>query len=201
VKPLSLKFFNILTVILGLGVFSYSAINADELDQYLVGEIAHLNEVEGDVNIHDVLLVSAFDKTEKTVEALATKKGKVLLVTFWSKYCLQCRRHLKQLAAAQSLLGIDRLEVVAINLDKGPFSRVRKMLDQRGLMSLAAYQDFNKNVPFRLKVDPDLHFFGREPKTLIVGPGGQVRAIANTLKNWSAPEAVALFEALQEGRL
>lgn len=177
------------------------AAQQEDISDYLTGEIKHLSVVHRDVNVHDFLLVSAFDKSGKTLERLAEKKGKVLLLTFWSRACLSCRSHMRQLAAAQDELGSDKLEVVAINLDQFQFSRVRKTLDQRGLETLAAYQDHNKNLPFRVAADPDLTFFGRAPKTLIIDPDGNVRATANTRKDWTAPEAMAFFKALQEGRI
>ena len=197
----SLKYLCVAELALAFTCMQASTVQANDISEYLTGEIKHLYAVQADVNVHDILLVSAFDKDGKTIERLAEKQGKVLLVTFWSKTCLQCRRHLKQLAAVQSLVGTDTLEVIAINLDGSSFKRIRRTLDDRGLSSLAAYQDFNKNIPYRLKADPDLHFFGREPKTLVVGPSGQVRAVANTRKNWSAPESVAFLKALKSGRL
>lgn len=187
----------VLTVARAVPVAAQSA----DISAYLVGEFKHLDVVHRNVNVHDFLLVSAFDKSGKTVERLSEKKGKVLLLTFWSRDCLPCRSHLRQLADAQAEQASDAFEVVAINLDRFQFSRVRKTLDQRGLETLAAYQDFNKNLPFRVAIDPDLTFFGRAPKTLIIGPDGRVRAIANTRKDWGAPEALALFEALQDGRI
>jgi len=177
------------------------AAQQEDISDYLTGEIKHLNVMHRDVNVHDFLLVSAFDKNGKTLERLAEKKGKVLLLTFWSRACLSCRSHMRQLAAAQDELGSDKLEVVAINLDQFQFSRVRKTLDQRGLETLAAYQDHNRNLPFRIAADPDLAFFGRAPKTLVIDPDGNVRAIANTRKDWTTPEAKAFLEALQDGRI
>ena len=178
-----------------------SLAQTEYISDYLTGEIAQLEPVHGDVNFHDIMLVSAFDKNGKTIERLGDKKGKTLLLTLWHWDCLQCRRHMKQLAEVQENLGTDVLEVIAVNMDRTLFSRVRKTLDQRGLQSLVAYQDFNKNIPARLRNDPELpRPFGNEPRTLIIGPDGRVRAVANTRKDWNAPEAIAFLKALSAGK-
>jgi len=175
--------------------------HAEDISDYLTGEIRHLDIIHGEVNLHDILLVSAFGENGKTVEKLADKKGKTLLLTFWSKNCLKCRRHLKELAEVQDSMGKDAVEIIAINMDPTPYSKIRRILDQRDLGSLGTYRDFNENIPARLISDPGLSFFGTEPKTLVIGPGGNVRAIANTRKKWNTPETIALFEALNDGRI
>jgi len=69
------------------------------------------------------------------------------------------------------------------NLEKSPYSRVRKTLDKRGLSSLIAYQDYNGNILFRLQSDPSINLWGNEPKTLIIDPKGRVPAVANKRKD------------------
>jgi len=194
------RIFAMLIVLTTAGTAPLAAAPED-ISDYLTGEIKHLDVIHSEVNLHDILLVSAYDKNGKTIERLAEKKGKVLLLTFWAKDCFKCRRHLKELAEVQESMGTDAIEVIAINIDRTPFSKVRRTLDQRDLTHLGAYRDFNENVPARLASDPRLSFFGTEPKTLIIGPKGNVRAIANMRKNWSSPEAVAFFEALNDGRI
>lgn len=171
------------------------------LKDYMTGEVKHLAVVHDDVNFHDVLVKTAAGTDGQRAERLGAKKGKVLLVTFWSQQCLLCRSHMKELAKLQAEVGKDSIEVVAINLDRSPIGRIRTILDKRGLDVLTAYQDFNGNIPARLKNDPSIRLNGHEPKTLIVGPEGKVRAVANERKDWSTPEAKALLNALAAGKV
>jgi len=192
-----LVMLSLLLVLSGLSVTA----QADDIEDYLIGEIAHLLPVKGDVNVYDFSVVAADSTGDRRVEKLATHQGKVLLLTFWAEHCSLCRLHLKQLAAIQQELGIEKLEIIAINQDRFPHARVKKTLERWGIRNLAAYQDYHNDVATRLKDNPAIRFFGTNPKTLVIGPDGQVRAIANTRKDWSTPEAQAFFEALDKRRL
>jgi thiol-disulfide isomerase/thioredoxin len=180
------------------GLFS-SAAQADHFSKYLTGELSTLTVIHRDVNFSDIRLTSAFGDDGKEITPLAMKKGKILLVTFWAKNCPKCRSHLKQLAAAQKAAGKDKLEVIAVNSDLHNFAWIRKALDARGLAALGTYQDYNRNLFDRMTADPMLRFYGSQPKTLILGPEGKVRAIANSRVDWEAPEVVDFLDALQKG--
>jgi len=174
---------------------------AEDISEYLTGEIAHLVPVSRDVNVHDFSVVAADATGGRRVEKLANHKGKVLLVTFWAENCIACRLHLKDLAAAQQEIGTDTVEVIAINQDGFPHARAAKTLARWGIHTLAAYQDYHNDVALRLKGNPAIRLFGNRPKTLVIDPDGQVRAIANMRKNWTAPEVRTFIEALEEGRI
>ncbi|MBI2379311.1 MAG: redoxin family protein [Gammaproteobacteria bacterium] len=45
-------------------------------------------------------------------------KGKVLIVTFWASWCGYCLKELPVLEALQKAAGSDRLQIVAVNIEK-----------------------------------------------------------------------------------
>lgn len=181
-----------------------SQAGAAAIEEYLTGEIRHLQLVRGAASFYDALVVTGTDNNDKRIEKLDGKKGKVLLVTFWSVDCLRCRPHLRQLQELQEMLGREKVEIVALNIDgidKRPFSYVRNFLDRRSLPNLTAYMDHGNMFYQEVLNDPAYALIGGQPKTLIVDTSGTVRALANARKDWTKPEVVAFLEALHKKQI
>lgn len=174
-----------------------SATEAADLDSYMTGEVKHLRKITNAYNFHDLDVITEGADQRRTVEKLITKKGKVLLVTFWTRACQHCRVHMRRLIDVQQRMGKERVEAVAINLDgRFPFARVRQELKRRDMDALTAYQDFGGRALAEVLVDPDYDLFGGSPKTLVIDTKGEERFFDNFSLNWTAPESVALLEAL-----
>ncbi len=175
--------------------------HATDMDGYLVGDLSGLNVKAGEVQVADMKVVSDFNGSQKTVETLAEKAGKALVITFYGRECLGCRAHLRSLAALQRTLGDDRMEVVALSLDEGNIHQAKRTLDRWGIEGLAPYTPYHLSILRDLTMDPDFRRNGTGPASVIVGPDGVVKATSYRLRHWEAPETITFFEALADGKI
>ena len=58
---------------------------------------------------------------------LAHFRGKVVLLNIWATWCPPCRKEMPTLDRLQKSLGGDRFEVVALSIDRGGVSAVKKL--------------------------------------------------------------------------
>ena len=65
------------------------------------------------------------DRKGKKVE-LEDLRGKVVIVTFWATWCVPCRKELPVLETIQQQAGRDRVNVVAVNIEKASVYRPMK---------------------------------------------------------------------------
>ena len=191
-------FWSALGFMLAVNTLSAGSMAADVKD-YLTGEIKHLQAIKGVANMHDAQVVTSMGSSARVVESLASKKGKVLLVTFWDTDCLRCRSHLRQLQAVQEKLGKDTVEVIALHSDDRTLAGVQNYLNRRKLSGLTAYLDYGDRTVREVLAEPTYNLFGAQPKTLIVDPKGEVRALSNFRRDWLKPEAIAFLKALHSG--
>ncbi|WP_417459796.1 TlpA disulfide reductase family protein [Kordiimonas sp.] len=182
---------------------SLSASNAfaADVDDYLVGDLSGLNVKAGEVQVADMKVVSDFNGTKKTVETLGEKAGKALIVTFYGRECLGCRAHLRSLAALQREMGDDRMEIVALSLDEGNIHQAKRTLDRWGIEGLAPYTPYHLSILRDLTMDPDFRRNGTGPASVIIGPDGLIKATSYRLRHWEAPETIAFFDALADGKI
>src|SRR5689334_6447608 len=82
-----------------------------------------------------------FDRDGKP-HTLAEHRGKVVVLSFWASWCGYCLKELPVLEKIQRTLGKDRIEVVAINVDK---ERAKYVAMRRKL----------KDFQFTMTVDDD----------------------------------------------
>jgi thiol-disulfide isomerase/thioredoxin len=67
---------------------------------------------------------------------LSKQRGKVVILTFWASWCGPCRRELPILEKAQTIIGQDRLTVLAVSYRENPDA-------ERGLKKLASAWHIN----------------------------------------------------------
>ena len=96
----------------------------DDIEGYLVGEMAQLELLETPVSVtaHQVSYLDG------SIHTLEEKTGKVLLVNLWAKWCIPCRDEMQDFANLQRDLGDDRFEVVALPMKKRSAKSSRKIL-------------------------------------------------------------------------
>lgn len=181
-----------------LSAIGASSASAADLAPFLTGELRHATHVTENNSVYHIEVLAAGANERRAVTKLASKKGAVLLVTFWSRSCERCRITMRRLLDVQERMGKHRVEAIAINMDENlPFAVVRQELVRRDMQALAPYQDFGRRAALNFFSGPARNtVLYPDPSTIVVDRGGTVRLVANGLTDWTAPEAKALLEEL-----
>jgi len=182
-------------VALLLGVAAYrlfpgTATPDTGINSYLKGEMAKLTLPEKLEPISGHII----QREDGSPVALDEMKGKVLLVNLWAPWCAPCRAEMKELASLQRMLGDEKFEVIAINVDRGGIAQARETLSEWGVVGLPLYAQPTMEIAFSLAE-------GKLPTSYIIDRDANVRALYVGPLAWDKAEAVALFEALKQGRL
>ena len=110
-------------------------------------------------------------------------KGSFVLLNIWATWCVPCREEMPALDRLQSQLGGADFEVLALSIDKGSPTVIRKFYKQLEIESLKVYHDPTGGASFTLEVPgiPDTFLLDRDGKGLgyVVGP-----------VEWDRPEVV-----------
>lgn len=118
---------------------------------------------------------------------LSSFRGKVVLLNVWATWCPPCLKEMPALDRLQSKLGGAGFEVVALSIDRGGPSVVRRFYEEVGLKSLRLYIDQSgkalpalgvNGVPATLLIDRETREIGRK-----IGPA-----------EWDSPEIVTLIQ-------
>lgn len=120
--------------------------------------------------------------------ALASLKGRVVLLNVWATWCGPCREEMPELDRLQATLGSDKFEVVALAVDKGGIEAARKFLADIKAEKLGVYADPTAKQGLALKV------IGMPTSILIDKEGREIGRLIGPA-NWDSPEAKKLIEA------
>ncbi len=135
-----------------------------------------------------VALAEFLDENGKPV-TLEAFRGKVVLLNLWATWCVPCREEMPALDRLQAQRGGPDFQVVAVAQDRGGRDKVDKFLAEIGARGITPYLDTSMKsarawtavgLPTSLLIDRQ----GREVGRLVGGA------------DWSAPEALALVDAL-----
>ena len=183
---------------LTLGSLSFSAASAEDIQSYLTGEMAELEVLETPASLAGHIITYP-DGTE---HALEDKKGKILLVNLWAKWCAPCRAEMKDLSKLQADMGDDRFEVVVLPMKKRSTRSARQILTRWGAEDLQPYVQDPKALAQVLHdqgLSEDNKVAFVLPTTYLVGKDGGILAMREGFLNWDTREARALIAALKEG--
>jgi thiol-disulfide isomerase/thioredoxin len=136
-----------------------------------------------------------------TEHALEEKKGKVLLVNLWAKWCAPGRAEMKDFSRLQTDLGDDRFEVVVLPMKKRSTRSAQQILTRWGAENLRPYTHDPEALAQVLHdqgLSEDNKVAFVLPTTYLVGRDGGVLAMREGFLDWDTPEARALIEALKE---
>ncbi len=101
-------------------------------------------------------------------------KGSFVLLNIWATWCVPCREEMPALDRLQARLAGADFEVLALSIDKGSPSVIRKFYEQLEIKSLKVYHDPTGGASFKLEVPgiPATFLIDREGKGLgyVVGP-------------------------------
>jgi thiol-disulfide isomerase/thioredoxin len=189
VDALRLSCFLAIACVLG------STPQAAGLDQYLTGEMAKLRLLDPPVSLatHQVTYPDGNDR------ALEEKKGKVLLVNLWAKWCVPCKEEMQAFASLQRDLGGDRFEVVALPMKKRSIKSVRKILKSWGAENLQPYGNDPEalaSVLYKEGLFTERKISFVFPTTYLVNRDGAIVAVREGFLHWDTPEARALIKVL-----
>ncbi len=189
------RLFLISLVTLGFHTQAAGAKDAP-ISDYLTGALDGMHALGNQVNVADFSVIDSVDEDGVSLATLGEKKGKVLIVTFWSRRCLLCRSYLKELEALQTDLGSEEFEVVAINIGRDSHQYTENWLARQGVTHLAAYTHFHHSIVNELNANPWFRFYGEEPRSLLVDATGNVVAYSSVTRDWATPEGKALLASL-----
>ena len=141
------------------------------------------------VPLHDTpqpLAAIAFADESGNALTLDRWRGKVVLLNVWATWCAPCRHEMPTLDRLQAMLGSERLEVVALSIDRAGVGVVRQFFDEIGIRHLGIFIDETMKAP------RDLRIFGL-PGTLLIGADGRELGRLIGPAEWDTPEMVAFF--------
>lgn len=126
------------------------------------------------------------DGTEMT---LAAYQGQYVVLNFWATWCAPCRKEMPQLAALQTELGGDAMQVVTIATGRNPRPAMERFFAEIGVDNLPLHTDPRQALARSLGV------LGL-PVTIILDPQGQEIARLQGDADWSSDSALAIMRAL-----
>lgn len=185
-----------LILIAAIAVAAYSllrpatTVDRTELNGLLKGPLAQLTVLVEPKPVSDHIVALA----DGTPIRLSDKVGKAMLINLWASYCVPCRAEMPELSHLQAEVGSDNFEVVAVNVDRGGHKMAAEIMEEWGVEGLAVYADPTSKIAFDLAE-------GALPMSLVVDRDGLVRAYFLGALKWDAPESLAFFEALRDGKI
>lgn len=120
---------------------------------------------------------------------LADYAGQYVVLNFWATWCAPCRKEMPQLAAMQSELGGDTLQVVTIATGRNPRPAMERFFAEIDVENLPLHSDPRQSLARSLGV------LGL-PVTIILDPQGQEIARLQGDADWSSDSAFAIMRAL-----
>jgi thiol-disulfide isomerase/thioredoxin len=160
-----------------------------ELASFKTGEFADL-DLDKDLS----LPTSSFVDAEGKPHTFEQFKGKVVVYNIWAEWCGPCIEEMPTLAGLQK--AFDTKDVVVIPIAAGyPDKResTQKMLAKLVGSDLPFYYDdaFNVNADAQT---------GSFPATIIYGKDGKEAARLEFPAKWDSPQAIALVQAVLDGK-
>ena len=149
----------------------------------LTGEMAKLT-LEEPKPLPQVALVGLADEAA----GLEAAKGKWLVLNLWATWCVPCREEMPALDRLATLR--PDIAVVAVATGPNPLPAIERFLDQAGVHTLTVLRDPTQDLAHQMGI------MGL-PVTVIVDPQGMEVARLIGGADWSAPETLAVLEALK----
>ncbi len=119
---------------------------------------------------------------------LADLRGKVVLLNFWSTWCLPCRTEMPSMQRAYARLRSREFEILAVSLNQETDATVRDFV-----------QALQLTFPFLLDPTGDagrLYRVHAIPISFLLDREGRIAHKAVGDLDWDGPKALALIEAL-----
>lgn len=114
---------------------------------------------------------------------LSDFRGKFVLLNVWATWCGPCREEMPALDRVQQQLGGREFEVVALSIDRGGATAVRRFYKEIGIRNLAIYTDPSMEAMTALRT------IGI-PTTLLVDREGRELWRKTGAMQWDAPDII-----------
>ncbi len=125
---------------------------------------------------------------------LARFGGKLVVLNFWATWCAPCRREMPSLDRLQGTLGGEKLEVVALSIDRDGAERVDPFFEQHGIARLKRYLDPRNAVGGEM----DIRVL---PTTVLIDARGREIGRLPGPAEWDAPEILTFLRDQLSGAL
>jgi len=132
----------------------------------------------------------AFRDAEGRDLTLADFRGRLAVVNFWATWCAPCVEEMPALDRLHAALKAERIEVVAISVDRGGLRQVAPFFATHDLRNLPVYVD-PTGASMRAFAVRGL------PTTVVVDGEGRDRGRLEGAAAWDSPAAQRLLRALR----
>lgn len=110
-------------------------------------------------------------------------QGKGFLLNIWATWCIPCQREMPTLNNLSAILRDKGIPVLALSVDRAPFSKISRFIDKRGFTNLKVFQDVRGAVARKLDIQG-------LPTTVIVDAQGREIGRIVGIAEWDKPENV-----------
>ncbi|WP_439156075.1 TlpA family protein disulfide reductase [Yoonia sp.] len=131
----------------------------------------------------------AFTGEDGSEMTLGDYQGQYVVLNFWATWCAPCRKEMPHLAALQSELGGEAMQVVTIATGRNPRPAMERFFAEIGVDTLPLHTDPRQSLARSLGV------LGL-PVTIILDPQGREIARLQGDADWSSDSALSIMRAL-----
>lgn len=129
-----------------------------------------------------------FMDAEGKERTLEDWRGKVVLLNLWATWCAPCIREMPHLDRLKAALGSEKVDVLAISVDRGGPDKPRAFRERTKVKHLEFYQDPTAKLGFALKV------IGMPATLLLDAQGREIGRLVGPAE-WDSAEAIRLIKA------
>ncbi len=123
---------------------------------------------------------------EGTEQKLSQKRGRVILLNFWTSWCLACLEEMPSLKMIENHFGEKGLLVLAFNLGEEP--TVKAKLQEKG---------YPRNLIFQIKKETLQPYVAEAlPISILIDREGQVRKVYEGKRDWADIKHIREIEEL-----
>lgn len=130
-----------------------------------------------------------FKRLDGNAASVADFSGRIVVLNLWATWCAPCKKEMPSLSRLQAAYPKDKVQVVALSVDRGADAKVRQFVDEEHLDGLDIYRDATMATPRTLEL-PGL------PATLLIDREGKVAARVLGDREWDGAEARSVIDAL-----